>query len=104
MEALVAVEGFDPEVVEKLGKMKAQFEKKGSALRKPTATQVENEGIKATILEVLAAGDNLTVSEVVAALGNKFSNQKVSALMAALVKEGKVEKVVDKRKSLFHLV
>ena len=50
------------EVRAKLEKMKSQFEKKNSAEKKPTATQIANEGIKNTILEVI--GDSsLTITE-----------------------------------------
>ena len=42
------------EVKEKLEKMKIQFEKKNSAEKKPTATQIANEGIKNIILETLS--------------------------------------------------
>ena len=104
IETLATVEGFDAEVIEKLGKIKTSFEKKGSTLRKPTATQIENENIKVDILDAMASGENFTVTDLVEALGNKHSNQKISALMRALIADGQVEKVMDKRKALFHIV
>lgn len=70
--------------------------------RKPTATQKANEGIKEEILGVLS--DNaVTVTEIVKSLEADYTNQKVSALLRQLIADGKVEKVVDKRKSLFKL-
>ena len=71
-----------------------------------TKNQKENEGIKEIILEVLAGlnepitvTDFLKVDERVA----EYSNQKVSALMKQLVDAGKVEKVVDKKRSYFKI-
>lgn len=101
---LKTIEGFDTEIIEKLEKMKAQFEKKSTSIRKPTATQVENEGLKGTILDLMAPGTKYTVSDIVALLENKFSNQKVSALMNALAKDNALVKEEDKRKSYFSKV
>ena len=70
--------------------------------RKPTATQKANEGIKDEILAVMSA-DAVTVTEIVKSLEGDYTNQKVSALLRQLIADGKVEKVVDKRKSLFKL-
>lgn len=70
--------------------------------RKPTATQKANEGIKDEILSVMSA-DAVTVTEIVKSLEGDYTNQKVSALLRQLIADGKVEKVVDKRKSLFKL-
>ena len=75
-----------------------------SASRKPTKTQAENEVLKVKVLEVLGT-EGITVTEVMSRdseLG-ALSNQKVSALLKALVTEGKVTKGEDKRKSVFSL-
>lgn len=69
--------------------------------RKPTATQKANEGVKVAILDVLADGTEKTVTEIVKALDGDFTNQKISALVRQLIADGKVEKIVDKRKSYF---
>jgi len=74
------------------------------ANRKPTATQKENEVIKTNILEVLADGKQRTVTEIVKVLEGDYTNQKISALVRQLIADGKVEKVVDKRKSYFKAV
>ena len=77
---------------------------KKSASKKPTKTQEANEGLKTVILSVLTA-DGKTASEVLAA-SNEFaglSNQKISSLLNALVKDGKVVKETDNRKSVFKL-
>ena len=71
-----------------------------------TKNQKENEGIKETILEVLAGLDEpVTVTDFLKADERvaEYSNQKVSALMKQLVDAGKVEKVVDKKRSYFKI-
>lgn len=69
-----------------------------------TATQKENENIKAIILEELARVDKaVTITELQAEsekLAN-YSNQKVSALLKQLVDTKQVAKVTDKKKSYF---
>lgn len=72
-----------------------------------TATQKENENIKAVILEELeriatpmTITDFLNTSNKVNELV-KGSNQKTSALMKQLVDNKQVTKVVDKKKSYF---
>ena len=72
--------------------------------RKPTATQKANEGIKDVIVDVLADnGGQMTVTEIVKAIDGEYTNQKISALVRQLIADGKVEKVVDKRKSYFKI-
>lgn len=92
------------DVAEKLTALKAQTEKRNSAERKPTKAQVANEALKATVLTVLTA-EPATVTELMARNADlgALSNQKVSALVNALVDEGKATKTVDKRKSYFAL-
>lgn len=77
---------------------------KKSASKKPTKTQEMNEGLKTTILTVLS-DEGMTASEVLAS-STEFtglSNQKITALLGQLVKEGKVIKNTDKKKSVFTL-
>ena len=93
------------EVTEKLNAMKASFEKKSSAERKPTPTQVENEGHKQEILAFLATGEKHTITELmkgVPALA-EMSNQRVSAIVRQLTLSGEVVRTEDKRKAYFSL-
>lgn len=90
---------FPTEVTEKLVAIKTSFEKK-STNKKPTANQVENEGIKTAILEYLADGKSRTATEIMKGIGLE-SIQRVSALLSQLVKAQKVVKTTDKKKSLF---
>lgn len=75
-----------------------------SANKKATKTQVENEGIKDTILSVLTS-EGATVTEIQAKDESlsALSNQRVSALLRQMVESGTVVKTVNKKKSYFAL-
>lgn len=90
------------EVRAKLEKMKSQFEKKNSAEKKPTATQVANEGVKAKIIEVLG-NKSLTITEMqkLDVELAELSNQKISALLKQMVENGSVVREEIKRKAHF---
>lgn len=73
------------------------------ANKKPTKAQEENEKLKAEILEAIGT-QALTVSSVWKSKDEwvlYYSNQKFSALMNAMVEEGRLKKVTDKRVSYF---
>ena len=72
--------------------------------KKPTKTQEENEILKGVILDTLT-NEGVTVSELQAKneVLSSLSNQRVSALLRQMIADGKVEKVVDKKKSFFSL-
>ena len=92
------------EVIEKLDKMLVQVNKKSSANRKPTATQLENEGLREKIVEYLKnTGKRLTVSEMMKEIEGlkELSNQRVTSLATFLYKEGKIDREVEKRKAYF---
>ncbi len=74
-----------------------------STSKKPTKTQVENEGIKDTILEVLGEVAPATATMIATDPRVNVSNQKVSALLRQLIESGEVVKATDKGKSLFSL-
>lgn len=81
------------------------LEKKASGNRKPTKTQEANIGIKADIVAGMTKGERYTVTELIKgteALAD-FSNQKISALLSQLVKDGKVVRTVEKGKTYFAL-
>ena len=100
------------ELVEKLTKMKEQFEKKNKSSvgadgkKVLTAEQKKNEGLKETILEVLTRyEEQKQIKELIAEneeLAN-YTGQKISALITQLLKAEKVVKVVDKNVSKFQL-
>ena len=79
--------------------------------RKPTKTQVENEGFKSAILEYLATCDTpATIGDICKAIGIE-SNQKVSALVSSMLTirkgvpnpDGKVDRSEVKGKAHFAL-
>lgn len=92
------------DVREKMEKIQASFEKKATGERKPTATQVANEGLKGSILSYMAEQPNrlFTISELIKEVPELegLSNQKVSALVTQMVGTS-IKKIVEKRKSNF---
>ena len=86
------------------------LEKKKSGERKPTATQIANEGLKAEILAVLEDAENpLTISEIAKAHSEKFgvdayTTQKLSPIISKLVAEFKVVRTEEKRKPYFSVL
>ena len=100
------------ELVEKLTKMKEQFEKKNKSSvgadgkKVLTAEQKKNESLKETILEILTryeepkqVKDLISENEEL----TEYTGQKISALMTQLVKAEKVVKVIDKKASKFQI-
>ena len=110
LEMVLAMEEVksNQELVEKLTKMKEQFEKKnnsGTRSKKLTKTQIENEEIKAQILEVMTS-EPKAIKELQAENKSlaEYTNQKLSALLKQLVGENKVERVEEKRTAKFKKV
>ncbi len=78
----------------------------GNGERKPTKTQLENRGIKDTILASLAEiGNPITIMNLQKSCGElaSLSNQKLSALLAQLKSEGKIVRTEVKGKAHFAL-
>lgn len=77
---------------------------------KMTKTQQENVGVKAEIVNLLNENTNrmFTVTEVTKILAERgvgdYTPQKISALMRQLVLDGIVERIVDKKKTVFRIV
>ena len=97
---------FNEEAMEKLIACKTSYEKRNASKskgeRKPTKKQIENEGIKARIVELLTDHEPMQAKEVAAEL-ELSSSQQASALLRQLVEAGTVEKVVEKRVSRFQV-
>lgn len=93
------------EVVEKWEKMLDQLQRKNTTPKKPTAKQAENEGFKAAILSALSENPNRlwSITEMCQSIEalDGLTGQRVSALVSQLKKDGKVERVEDKRKAFF---
>lgn len=107
IEYVIANCELPTDVVEKLEKMKASFEKKASGERKPTATQKANEDLKNAILGHMEPNVLYSVGQLakevpqLAKVG--ASGQKVSALIKQLKDAGLVVRVEEKRKAFFKL-
>lgn len=93
------------EVAEKLEAIKASYEKKSSGVRKPTAHQTENAGVKTAILEALEPNTLYTITDIGKSVPAcaEFSSQRVSAIVTQLVKEGALVRTEEKRKAYFSL-
>ena len=101
--AIAALTESNPEAAAKLETLKGQIAKRNSTEnRKPTKAQLANEELKAVVDGVLTSTPS-TVSEIMTRNARlaALSNQKVSALVNALVEDGKAIKGTDKRKSVF---
>ena len=81
------------------------LEKKNSTERKPTAKQMENDGIKTAILDSMTAGTLYTITDFIKTVPEcaDMSNQKISAIVRQLKDAGLVERVEEKRKAYFKL-
>ena len=101
-----AIENLDNEtVIARLSALRDSLVKRNSTDRKPTKTQVANEGIKADILAYLADGEKHTVTEIMENVTSLVgaSNQKAATLVTALVKAELVNREEIKRKAYFSL-
>lgn len=106
--AINAVE--NGEVKEKLEALKASISKKNGAERKPTANQKHNAELADVLYDFLCdhSGEGMTVSEICKKfdvfVNEEISTSKATAILAILVKAGKVENYKDKRRSLYRIV
>lgn len=80
--------------------------KKNSAEKKPTATQVANEGLKSAIADGMEVNRLYTVTEIIKSVPacSELTTSKVSALLRQMVDAGIVKRTEDKRKAYFSLV
>lgn len=95
----------DPKLVEFITHELELLDRKNTVDKKPTATQVANEGVKADIKAFLDAhkGEKFTVSALMKSVPSiaKASNQKVSSLVRQMVLDGQADRIEDKRKAYF---
>lgn len=91
------------EVFEKVSKMLEQVEKKSASAtgsNKPTKTQKENIALKSLISEIVETP--MQAKEVAEVM--EVSVQKASALLNQMVKEGRLEKAIEKKITRFQPV
>lgn len=79
------------------------LDRKNSAIRKPTAKQAANEGVKALILDHMEVGKRYTITDMLKEFPfeEEFTNQRVSALVRQLLLENKVIREEEKGKAYF---
>lgn len=103
--AIEAIGDSNPEATAKLQKMIEQIDKKNASPKKLTAQQEKNETLKEVIVEFLAEKkpNGYTVSDLIKEIPEfeGDSNQHVSALTSQLVKDGKIERYTEKRRTYF---
>lgn len=101
---IVKKNGGSDELIEKLEKIRESFQKKKEE-KKKTGTQLENEKLKESIVFFLTTskGKKFTATELTKELAvlAELSNQRVTSLLTSLVKDSKVERMVEKRKAYF---
>jgi len=81
------------------------LDKKSTSPKKPTVTQVENEKFKTAIVEYLeTANKPVTVKDIMALpTFEGLSNQRITHMLTALRKDGKVARTYVKKVAYFAL-
>ena len=110
-QAIIAIlEGADRQDLADVIRHEIELLEKKASSRKPSKTQVANAELTEVLLEVLEGSfDALTILEIqdkderLKALedGTPISNQRISALLRPLVKNGTVIRTEEKRKAKF---
>ena len=102
---IAMVEMENEQAIEKLKALKASLEKKSSSKgnRKPSKTQIANDGFKEIIINSMVDGERYTITEMCKTFdfGEELSNQRVSALVTQLKKANLVERIEEKGKAYF---
>ena len=82
------------------------LEKKSTTPKKPTATQVENESFKSTLVEFFSgATEKKSIKEIQSEVPEvaQLSNQRITHLLSDLVKNGTLAKVYEKKTPYYSL-
>ena len=80
--------------------------RKSSGSRKPTARQIENEQLKTEIITYLTQADTMkSIKELQAEIPSLtgITNQRITHMLSALVKENKLAKEYVKRTPFFYI-
>ena len=94
------------ELIEGLNHEVELLARKASTPRKPTKTQLENEGLKDAVFTFLSYSNTpQTIKEITTGVGGltDLSNQRVTHLLTALRNEGKVKRTVVKKVSYYEI-
>ena len=100
--SLEAVKAF-PTTVQWIEHQIELLDKKNTAPRKVSAQQEVNKGLSLEIYQAMKPNVNYTISDINKTFSccTDLTNQKVTSLVNALVKEGKVEREIIKGRSYF---
>lgn len=82
------------------------LEKKSATPKKPTATQVENESFKSTLVEFFSnANEKKSIKEIQSEVPEvaQLSNQRITHLLTDLVKNGTLAKTYEKKVPYYSL-
>ena len=102
----IAEVASNAEMVEFINKQIELLNKRSSADRKPTKTQIENEGLKTEILTYLMTTDTLVnIKELQGNIGSlaELSNQRIARLVNDLVKDNKIVKEYIKKSPYYRM-
>lgn len=83
------------------------LDKKNSSDKKPTKQQLENEKLKKALYDTMAEKDLYTITEMMKfpiSVEKDLSNQRISALVRDMIKDGLVERIEEKRKAYFRKI
>ena len=106
LEYVMANYDVPADVASKLEGMIASLSRKSTGERKPSAKQIENSDIRASLVAFInanAEGDGFTVSDLLKACSavEGRSNQYVSAILRQAVLAGEISKGSVKRRTYF---
>ena len=88
------------EVIEGLNHEIELLERKSATPKKPTATQVENESFKSTLVEFFSnTNEKKSIKEIQSEVPEvaQLSNQRITHLLTDLVKNGTLTKTYEKK-------
>lgn len=101
------MDGFEnAAVIEKIDAMIASLQKKASSgTHKKSATQIENEGFRNQILDLLTDGVMRSVADIKAALGlpDDTTPQRVTGIMRPALLDGSIQSKTIKGKKFYFI-
>lgn len=98
--AILAIVADNDEMVAFINHEIELLDRKANSIRKPTATQIENDGFKAEIVAFLATADApKTIKELQAEIPSisGLTNQRITHMLTDLVKGGTLAKEYVKK-------
>ena len=97
----------NPTIVDFINHELELLAKKNSADKKPTATQLANDGFKSAILARMGMNPDqlFTITDLIKNVPEiaDLTNQRASAIVRQMVEAGSVQRVEDKRKAFFKI-